>query len=101
MLTMHVASACVYFKRRQVVSPFPNKGKEMGSRCVKDKKRKNCNIKLFLQRKTDVKMNLYRLQLFLRDDMADITYKGPNYPGTDVPLHPVKKNTGTEPGYIN
>lgn len=46
-------------------------------------------------------MNLYRLQLFLKDDMADITYKGPNYPGTDVPLHPVKKNTGTEPGYIN
>lgn len=24
-LTMHVASVCVYFKRRQVVIPFPNK----------------------------------------------------------------------------
>lgn len=26
MLTMHVASVCVYFKRRQVVIAFPNRG---------------------------------------------------------------------------
>lgn len=101
MLTMHVVSVCVYFKRRQVVIPFPNKGvvgEEMGSRCVKDKKSKSCKTKLFLQEKFELTQSW--LQFFLR--MIWQMRGGPDYPGTCPPLHPAKKkNTGPEPGFIN